>query len=268
MTTPDTASPPLSPNQGGAGLSGRGDLLPVPRKLSIGSGFSWFSGGFDLYRPEVFTFVLMTVVWFVVNVPLNFLPFLAQILGPVFLAGWMMAARSVDVGERATVEQLFGGFQYRFGSLLLVGIIPLAATLGILVLTMLAFGLSLTLPGWDFMERGLTRFDPMNMPDIPAEMLAGVLLTALVVLGLVTLLMMAVWFAPALVVFHELSAMDAMALSLRGCLANTWPFLSYGLLFLVLAVLATIPLGTGWLILFPVLMTSTYVAYRDIFTVR
>ena len=41
--------------------------------------------------------------------------------------------------------------------------------------------------------------------------------------------------------------------------------LIYGLFLMVLAIVATIPIGLGWLILLPVLMASSYTAYRDIY---
>jgi hypothetical protein len=34
---------------------------------------------------------------------------------------------------------------------------------------------------------------------------------------------------------------------------------------MILAIIATIPLALGWLLLGPVLMASIYVSYRDIF---
>jgi uncharacterized membrane protein len=79
-------------------------------------------------------------------------------------------------------------------------------------------------------------------------------------------LIMSVWFAPALVALHDLTAFEAMKLSFRGCLRNFLPFLIYGLVSIVLAVLATLPIGLGWLLLVPSLVCSVYASYRDIFT--
>ena len=76
---------------------------------------------------------------------------------------------------------------------------------------------------------------------------------------------MALWFAPALVVLHEESAMNAMVASFKGCLQNLIPFLLYGLVGLVLTIIATIPLMLGWLILIPMITASIYISYKDIF---
>jgi uncharacterized membrane protein len=86
-----------------------------------------------------------------------------------------------------------------------------------------------------------------------------------VTLGLSVPLYMALWFSPCLVVFHEAAPMQALAQSFSACLKNVVPFLVYGVVVLVFAFLAAIPLGLGYLILFPVLIASVYTAYRDIF---
>jgi uncharacterized membrane protein len=76
---------------------------------------------------------------------------------------------------------------------------------------------------------------------------------------------MAVWFAPALVAISNMSPIDALAASFKGCLKNILPFLLYGIVFLVLFILGSIPLGLGLLVVLPLVFTSTYAAYRDIF---
>jgi uncharacterized membrane protein len=58
---------------------------------------------------------------------------------------------------------------------------------------------------------------------------------------------------------------EAMKESFAGCLKNIMPFLIYGLVALVFAILAAIPFGLGWLLLGPVLIGSVYASYRDIY---
>jgi hypothetical protein len=43
------------------------------------------------------------------------------------------------------------------------------------------------------------------------------------------------------------------------------PFLIYGIVLFVLAMIASIPFGLGWLVLGPVVFGSVYAAYRDIY---
>ena len=78
-------------------------------------------------------------------------------------------------------------------------------------------------------------------------------------------LAMAIWYAPALVILNDIPAAEAMKLSFKGCLRNMVPFLVYGVVGIILAIIASIPLALGWLLLLPTMICSTYVSYREIF---
>jgi uncharacterized membrane protein len=56
-----------------------------------------------------------------------------------------------------------------------------------------------------------------------------------------------------------------MKLSFNASFVNMLPITVYSLIGLVFAIIASIPLGLGWLVLFPVLATSVYASYKDIF---
>jgi uncharacterized membrane protein len=96
-------------------------------------------------------------------------------------------------------------------------------------------------------------------------MLLPMLFLALVGAALFVPLVMAFWFAPALVVLHDVPAFPAMRMSFLACLKNFLPFLLYGIVLTVLAVIATLPLLLGWLVLSPVMWASMYASYRDMF---
>ena len=57
----------------------------------------------------------------------------------------------------------------------------------------------------------------------------------------------------------------AVSQSFRGCLRNMIPFLVYGLVLVPLAIAASLPLMLGWFVVGPVIVASTYAAYRDIY---
>jgi uncharacterized membrane protein len=42
-------------------------------------------------------------------------------------------------------------------------------------------------------------------------------------------------------------------------------FLIYGVIYLVAAVIASIPFGLGWIVLVPVLLHTVHVSYKDVF---
>ena len=79
---------------------------------------------------------------------------------------------------------------------------------------------------------------------------------------------MAYWFAPVLVGLNNLTAVQAMKLSFVACLRNMLPFLLYGLIFMLLLIVAIIPFGLGLLVAVPLMMTSLYTSYVDVFNVQ
>ena len=91
------------------------------------------------------------------------------------------------------------------------------------------------------------------------------ILAVLIIFALLLPVMMAAWFAPALVVFNDRGAVDALKESFSGCLKNVLPFLLYGVILLIPAIVASLPVLLGWLVLAPVITGSIYVAYRDIY---
>jgi uncharacterized membrane protein len=90
-------------------------------------------------------------------------------------------------------------------------------------------------------------------------------LAMLIMTALLLPVVMAVWLAAPLVVFHEQGALDAMKGSFMGCLKNILAFLVYGVVLFGFSIVATLPLGLGWLVLGPVLAASIYASYRDIY---
>ena len=92
-------------------------------------------------------------------------------------------------------------------------------------------------------------------------LLLGILFGLLLALPLV----MAYWFAPALVALDGFSAVTAMKLSFQGCWKNLLPFLVYGGLGLLLVLAGMLPLLLGLLVVLPMLIASLYVSYRDVY---
>ena len=60
--------------------------------------------------------------------------------------------------------------------------------------------------------------------------------------------------------------MAALKESFKACLRNILPSLIYGILMFLLGLLVPLTLGLGLLVWVPLFFTSTYAAYRDIFT--
>ncbi|HUJ00896.1 MAG TPA: BPSS1780 family membrane protein, partial [Usitatibacter sp.] len=146
----------------------------------------------------------------------------------------------------------------RFGSLLVVGLI----VIGCWILIFLAFA---GVVGFSILGAILSGNAQLIVHDIVASALT-IALAGLIALALSVPLMAAFWFAPALIVMHGLSPVQAMKESFVGCMRNFVPFLVWGIVMTVFAVLAAIPIGLGYLVWIPLTISSTYAAYRGIYT--
>jgi uncharacterized membrane protein len=233
------------------------------RTASVERGLGWVGDGFGYFKRNVGIWIAITIVWLAICIGLAIIPLLgnliAQLLTPVFAAGILLGCKSMDEGRPLELGHLFKGFSVGTGPLILVGALYLAAVIVLGVfMVILAF---ILLGGIDAIVQ-LAQGNPEQvLGNLP--MLAVVVLVAL---GLYVPILMALWFAPALIAIGGLGVGDAVSASFHGCLRNIMPFLIWGIVILVLGVVAVIPFGLGLLILVPMIWGGTYAAYKDIFT--
>jgi uncharacterized membrane protein len=236
----------------------QGKFIPGGRAVAAGQGWSWIAQGWDLFKRQPGLWIGVSVALFVILLVLAFIPLLGPlanaVLWPVLSAGLLLGCRALAEGGHLEFGHLFAGFRERFGALIAVGAISFGISLAIGALVAVAMGIGM-----------VTMFGGGPGPGATPEELMTMTLAMLVMFALLLPLMMALWFAPALVVFHERGPVEAMKESFVGCLKNVVPFLVYGLIGLVFAILASIPVGLGWLLLGPVLIGSVYTSYRDIY---
>jgi len=232
------------------------EFLATGRTVPAGNGWQWIVDGWSLFVRAPGIWVAQMAIFVVICVLLVLVPILGSLVsivaGPVFVGGFVIGCRALEEGGELKVEHLFAGFRERFGALATVGVIYLIANVVIAFVAGLVMGASLF--------RGVSAGDPAAV----AGAAAMVLLAVLIALGLMIPVLMAVWFAPLLVVFQQQQPVAALKSSFAACLKNIVPFLIYGVVLLIPALVATIPLGLGWLVLGPLIVTSTYKAYRDI----
>ncbi|MGH8541900.1 MAG: BPSS1780 family membrane protein [Stenotrophobium sp.] len=228
-----------------------------PRSVPSGRGVDWISGGFELFKRAPGIWIGMIVIWILLIGTVSYAPgggLVTGLFGPVFQAGWFIGCKSLDDGAELKIEHLFSGFSGgKIGQLLLVGVLYFV---GFVLIAVLAGGLIFA-GGASFLHGGEGFQFGMST-----------LLGLLIGLVLLVPLMMANWFAPALVVFHDVPAIEAMKLSFAGSWQNMAPFTLYGLIAVLIAIVAAIPLMLGFLIVGPVLIASSYMSYKDIFSVQ
>lgn len=253
MESPSASSLPSLSNPGRA-----------PRRLAAGAGTSFWGEAWRIFCAAPLTWMLILVAYVAISIVLAVIPVIGSVvhlvLTPVFVAGMMLGCDALARGRPLEFAHLFAGFKDgRFGPLAVVGLILLALVIvfGILMVA----GAFVTI-GMSGLGALLDYGDPLTIAGAAG---IGALVLLLLALTGATLLWMALWFAPALVTLDGMEPVAALKKSFDACLANIAPFLVYGLLYIGLALLATIPLGLGWLVLAPMIVASCYASWRQIF---
>ncbi|WP_313953089.1 BPSS1780 family membrane protein [Accumulibacter sp.] len=237
--------------------------IPAPlfngasRRVEAANALNWLRQGWAIFIANPGAWVAMMIILIVIYLGLAMVPVIGQLaahlLTPLLGAGMLLACQKVASEQALQVTELFAGFQRNTGALVMLGVLYMIGMLAVFLLAFLLVG--------GGMAGGLMMQDPVG-----AGMAVGaVLLAGLVGLSLSVPILMAIWFAPALVVFNSMQPIDALKASFNACLKNVVVFLVYGLITMVLCFFAALPVGLGFLVLGPVLAGSVYASYRDIF---
>lgn len=238
--------------------------LAEGRTVPAGNGAAWFGGGWEIFKEAPGTWILFAVILFVGSIVVGFIPLgslAVSLVSPVMLGGIMLGCAAIKQGEALELGHLFAGFSAKAGPLVLVGLLYLVGTIAIMVIVFVVALAGIGSSGITAMLSG----DGFDSISSLGGVLFSVLFAVLLFLLLLIPLLMAFWFSVPLVVFHAVEPLAAMRASFKACLHNFVAFLVYGLIGLVLAIVACIPFMLGWLVLIPLTMTSMYAAYRDIF---
>ena len=240
--------------------------LPAPtfdgrsRSVPPGNAFEWFKQGWTLFLVNPGMWVAIALLSLLVFLGVQVVPWVgalaAYLLTPLLLAGLLQVADKASKGEKIEINDMFAGFRVHSRQLVQVGVLYMVGMLIILMVAAMISGGS--------MASGLL----LGQMAGAGMAVGGMVLALLVSLVLSVPLMMGVWFAPALVLFNGMEAVDALKASFAANLKNLVPMLVYGIFVLVLAFFAALPAGLGFLVLAPVLAGSIYAQYRDLFVAR
>ncbi|MES2770687.1 MAG: BPSS1780 family membrane protein [Pseudomonadota bacterium] len=247
-------------------------------KLSSRQGWLWFTRGFALFRKRPGFLSLIIICYWLIVVALNKIPFVGAIVAtlclPAFSVSLMHACRELEQDRITGLHLLFSGFSENLKQLLWLGVLYLVASVCALAISALADG--------GVLMRAVLLGAPLSAANLAdAEFINAIEIALL----LLSPLMMAYWYAPVLVAWHDLPINKALFFSSVACLRNWRAFLGYGLataLFsivlpsLLLILLASVlPFSINTLsslitlplifVLVPTLFASFYISYREIF---
>lgn len=228
------------------------------RSVDISEGLNWYAGGWKLFMHSPAMWLLMFILLAVIGIVLMLVPFIGQpalvLIGPALGAGFYFAAQQADGGGEVEPAMLFEGLRNpaRRNPLLVLGALLLAISIAATLLGISVIGASIL--------TSMLQSDTVQMALGP-----GQLLGLLAVLAIQLLAIMAMFYAIPLVMLAETPPLTAVQLSFSGCLKNLLPLLVFGVIYLVLAIIAAIPLALGFLLLIPVSLLASYCSYRSVF---
>lgn len=214
----------------------------------------WFKQGWQVFMSNPATWALMGLLFGVMVLVSSMLPFLGgvvlNLLVPLLTAGMLQAVKNTQAGTSIEITDVFAMFkdEPKRNQLLIVGALMLGGGLVAAVLSTLFIG------------------DAIQVDELTGLPSFNLGLSALLFMFVVVIFLgMLFTFAPALVIFNGMSAIDAVKGSLQGTLANVLPFVVLVLFYAALAFVASIPFMLGFVVLIPVMMGAVYAAYKDIF---
>lgn len=228
--------------------------------VSAEQGARWFKCGWDLFKQDFGTWFIMFLILVGLSIVLSFIPFIGSlalmIISPALMGGFMYAASEMDNGNKIEIGYLFQGFRdkERMNKLLILG--------GIYLLVQVLFiFIMFSLVGGTLM---MTASQTGNV-DPAAMMTSGMGLLMLLAFLVVLTIMLGFIYATPLIMLDNVSPIESIKASYSASFKNILPLLVFGLVYLLLGIVAAIPILLGFLILIPVSILAMYCSYKSIF---
>jgi hypothetical protein len=231
------------------------------KKLNASCGWLWIRQGIYLFKKSPLLLIVLTFIAIVGSIAVSSLPVIGELLAaflfPVIFSGLLWGCHALEHDEELELAHLFLGFQRKTPQLVMLGGINLVGNILILGVIKITGGGTLI----DLMMSNSANEDPTVI--IQAISGAGISIMIGIVLSFIFLFV--TQFSLMLVTFDKHSPIEALKISTQGGMLNLAPLSVYGIIIMLFAFLASIPLMLGWIVLIPVMITSFYAAYRGIF---
>lgn len=227
-------------------------------------GFLWIRHAWRMYWLNPLMWIAYSVTIVIVGASLSMIPvvgsFAFQLLSPAFNGGLMMAARDQHRQQPLHIKYLLAAFHSHGAQLVTIGGVYMTGMI-------LAFTLPSLFSDDPFIHALM--YEPIKtLPTVimHSHLSLTASLVLLASLTLFTAMLMAYWFAPALVALADYPAIKAMKVSFAACTTNFAAFIVYGVLMFTLLIIGSVPFLLGYLIVIPLGFISYYSAYEDLFT--
>lgn len=242
------------------------------KQVGTKQGLQWILNGLYQFRQSPLIWVVLCSALYAIIATLSYSLELIgllvfTILFPILLAGIMTGCKALEQGEKLQVSHLFTGFKINPVPLFTLGAISLVGQLFI-------FGIMSLIAGdvaMNYVIEGTRTNEESEVIKASGNMLSAIIAGFI----LHAPLLMAIWFAPLLIVFDKLSPYAAMRLSFIACLSNFIPLQVFAISLFILLIMALMPyillgfvslsFGLVNFVLMPILYTSIYASYKAIF---
>lgn len=208
----------------------------------------YISEGFSILQKQLGLFIAFTIVFFLITMGAQIVPFIGVIastffLSPPLVAGFYLVSHKIKMGENVTFNDFFSGFTY-LGPLALATLVLIIFYLGAMIPFVMAVGTSIFLGEF-------TGFDMFPFWSF-------FLLLPLVYLGV------AYSWASLFIVFYKMDFWPAMEMSRRIVTKNWWQVFLFAIVIGLVNMAGALALGIGLLATIPASMAAQYAAFADV----
>jgi uncharacterized membrane protein len=236
---------------------------PEPKRVNSDRAVGWITDAWALFSKAPGPWVLVAVVALLIMIVASAIPLLGSLLAPfvsgIVMGSLMLVARKHQEGTAPEVGDLFTILSHpQLKPLLITTLIYVALSFGVGLVVMLVFGMG---GGAMALLGGAVGGESAAAAGLGGMVMLGLLVFLACIIPVVAMY----WFAVPLVLFRNVEPWQAMKTSLAGVLANLVPMLVYGVVSLVVFVIAMIPLGLGLLIAMPLFLIAWLISYQEIF---
>jgi len=254
---------PPTADIGFGSVGGEAHFIPGGQSVPAGNALTWISDSWGLFKRKPGMWIGFVLFLFVIQFLLDRVPyFLGSIVFyavQIFLiAGVIYSCDLLRREGSFSFGDLFIGFQRKTAPLLTLVLIAFGFFLGLMLIAFIFLGTGVLM--------AMSSGDPVAMASAFEGVGAGALFVgAIIFLVGTTIYAMTVWFAPALVLMHDIAPFQALKMSFFACLKNILPGIVFFIVMIVLVIVSAIPLGLGLLVTMPMLFICYYTSYNNIF---
>lgn len=234
-------------------------LLAEPRFCKMSWGISWIIKPFEMFKDNFSVWLAVGLISCVASLIGAYVPIIEaffKVISIIIIGVIILICAAQAQNEDLDFTELWLKLKVQLRPLIILSLLFVVGVGIVLIPLLILFGFVSVTASLDI--------EAIKLQEYP---MGALIFSAIVSLVLFLLLLMAMWFAPALIILHGLDPKIAMKSSLKGFLANLLPMIAYSLIGgIILLFFLNITLGFGIIVALPWIMMNHYISYRDVWT--